>query len=177
MVPPVLGSAVLLPQSTEQQEVTQGMVDAGFWKVFTFQFLNGKPFDEVSVEAELPIAILSESLAKRIFASTDVVGQYISYDGKDMQVVGVVADVSGTTPATAADLYIPLYYGGENRPGQNSLLGSVAVYMTATSASELDLLRNEVVDVLNRYDQENQKFSHFYMDQPDVWWKNTFRES
>ena len=170
-------STVLLPNSNEQLEVIPGMVDAGFWKVFTFRFLNGKPFDEASVEAELPIAILSESLAKRIFASTDVVGKYFSYDGKDMQVVGVVADVSGTTPATAADLYIPLYYGGENRPGQNSLLGSVAVYMTATSASELELLRNEVVDVLNRYDQENQKFSHFYMDQPDVWWKNTFRNT
>ena len=105
------GSAVLLPQSNEQLEVTPGMVDAGFWKVFTFQFLSGKPFDEATVEAERPVAILTENLAKRIFASTDVVGKYFSYNGKDMQVVGVVADVTGTTPATAADLYIPLYYG------------------------------------------------------------------
>ena len=58
MMPPMLGDAVLLPQSNEQLEVTLGMVDAGFWKVFTFDFLNGKPFDEASVEAELPIAIL-----------------------------------------------------------------------------------------------------------------------
>ena len=172
------GSTVLLPQSNELLEVTPGMVDAGFWKVFTFQFLNGKPFDEASVEAERPIAILTENLAKRIFASTDVVGQYFSYDGKDIQVVGVVADVTGTTPATAADLYIPLYYGGANRPGKYDmgLSGSVSVYMTATSEADLEKLRSEVIDVLNRYDQEEQRFKHFWMDQPDVWWKSTFRD-
>ena len=172
-------STVLLPNSNEQLEVTPGMVDAGFWKVFTFQFLNGKPFDEVSVEAELPIAILTESLAKRIFASTDIVGQYISYDGKDMQVVGVVADVTGTTPATAADLYIPLYYGGANRPSKYDmgLLGSVSIYMTAPTQEDVETLRTEVIDVLNRYDQEDKQFSHFWMNQPDVWWKSTFRDN
>ena len=86
MVPPVLGSAVLLPQSNEQQEVTQGMVDAGFWKVFTFQFLSGKPFDEATIETSLPVAILSENLAKRIFASTDVVDKYFKLDGKEIKV-------------------------------------------------------------------------------------------
>ena len=173
------GSTVLLPNSNEQLEVIPGMVDAGFWKVFTFRFLNGKPFDEASVEAELPIAILSESLAKRIFASTDVVGKYFSYDGKDMQVVGVVADVTGTTPAPAADLYIPLYYGGANRPSKYDmgLLGSVSIYMTAPTQEDVETLRTEVIDVLNRYDQEDKQFSHFWMNQPDVWWKSTFRDS
>ena len=173
------GSTVLLPESNEQLEVTPGMVDAGFWKVFTFRFLNGKPFDEASVEAELPIAVLTESLAKRIFASTDVVGKYISYDGKDMQVVGVVADVTGTTPATAADLYIPLYYGGANRPGKYDmgLTGSIGIYMTATSEADVETLRTEVIDVLNRYDQEDKQWTYFWMDQPDVWWKSTFRDS
>ena len=173
------GSTVLLPNSNEQLEVIPGMVDAGFWKVFTFRFLNGKPFDEASVEAELPIAILSESLAKRIFASTDVVGKYFSYDGKDMQVVGVVADVTGTTPATAADLYIPLYYGGANRPSKYDmgLLGSVSIYMTAPTQEDVEILRTEVIDVLNRYDQEDKQFTHFWMNQPDVWWKSTFRDA
>jgi len=173
------GATVLLPQSEEQIPVSTGMVDAGFWKVFTFRFLDGKPFDEASVEAELPIAILSESLAKRIFASTDVVGQYFSYNGKELQVVGIVADVSGATPATAADLYIPLYYGGENRPDPQAygLSGGAIIYMTATSEDDLETLRAEVINVLERHNQEDQKWVHFWMDQPDVWWKSTFRDN
>ena len=177
--PSIAGNTVLLPVSTEQLEVTTGYVDAGFWHVFTFQFLNGKPFDEASVKADLPIAILSESLAKRIFASTDVVGKYLSYNGKDLRVTGVVADVSGTTPATAADLYIPLYYGGVNRPDPQAygLSGGAIIYMTATSEDDLETLRTEVIDVLERHNQEDQKWVHFWMEQPDVWWKNTFRET
>ena len=172
-------NTILLPQSNEQLGVTPGFVDAGFWQVFTFQFLSGKPFDETTVEAERPIAVLSESLAKRIFASTDVVGKHFSFNGKDMQVIGVVADVSGTTPATAANLYIPLYYGGENRPSQYDagLRGNVAIYMTATSKDDLETLRTEVINVLNRYDQEDKQWAHFWMDQPDVWWKSTFRDT
>ena len=183
MVPPVLGSAVLLPQSNEQLEVTQGMVDTGFWKVFTFRFLSGKPFDEATVEASLPVAILSENLAKRIFASTDVVDKHFKLDGKEIKVVGVVADVTGTTPATAADLYLPLYYGDIGnliRPNKKpkGLFGSNAnIYLTATSEDDVETLRAEIIDVLNRYDQEDKEWAHFWMDQPDVWWKSTFRDA
>ena len=116
-------------------------------------------------------------MAKRIFASTDVVGKYLSYNGKDLRVTGVVADASGTTPATAADLYVPLYYGGENHPHPHAmgLSGSVYIYMTATSKDDLETLRAEVIDVLDRRNQEDEKWTHFWMEQPDVWWKNTFR--
>ena len=171
------GCTVLLSNDV-QKEVTVGMVDAGFWRVFTFNFLKGKPFDEASVEANLPIAILSENLAKSVFASTDVVGQYISYNGKDMQVVGVVADASGTTPATASDIYVPLYNGGENRPTpyDRGLMGNVSIYMTALTKNDVEALRSEVIDVLNRYNQEDQQWTNYWMNQPDVWWKNTFRD-
>ena len=182
MAPPVFGNTLLLPQSNEQLEVTQGLVDAGFWQVFTFRFLSGKPFDEEAVEASLPVAVLSENLAKRIFASTDVIDKSFKLDGKEVKVIGVVADVSGTTPATAADLYLPLYYGDIGnmlRPNQNNrgLLGDVCIYMTATSEDDVETLRSEVIDVLNRYDQEDKEWAHFWMDQPDVWWKSTFRDS
>ena len=180
MLPPMMGSAVLLPQSNEQLEVTQGFADAGFWNVFTFRFLSGKPFNEEAVEASLPVAVLTENLAKRIFASTDVIDKHFKLDGKDVKVIGVVEDVTGTTPATAADLYLPLYYGmGEMlRPSKKpkGLLGDVGIYMTAPSENDVEALRAEVIDVLNRYDQEDTQYTHFWMDQPDVWWKSTFRD-
>ena len=182
MIPKMLGDAVLLPQSNEQLEVTLGQVDAGFWKVFTFQFLNGKPFDEATVEAELPVAILTESLAKRIFASADVINKNFLLNGKEVKVVGVVKDATGATPATAADLYLPLYYGDTGnmiRPSKKAkgLLGQVNIYMTATSEDDVEALRSEIIDVLNRYDQEDKQWKNFWMGQPDLWWENTFRDS
>ena len=168
---------MLLPESKELLSVNAGRVDAGFWQVFTFRFLSGKPFDEAAVEAERPVAVITEKVAKRIFASTDVAGKYFKYNGNDIQVVGVVADVTGATPATASDIYFPLHYENMFRPSPNDrgLMGSLQLYMTATSADDVETLRAEVVDVLNRYNQENQEWEHFYLEQPDVWWKSQFR--
>ena len=171
------GNTVLLPESKELLSVNAGRVDTGFWQVFTFRFLSGKPFDEAAVEAGRPVAVITEKVAKRIFASTDVAGKHFKYNGNDIQVAGVVADVTGATPATAADLYFPLHYEGMYRPSPNDrgLMGSLQLYMTATSADDVETLRAEVVDVLNRYNQENQEWEHFYLEQPDVWWKSQFR--
>ena len=171
------GNTILLPESKKLLSVNAGRVDTGFWQVFTFRFLSGKPFDEAAVEAGRPVAVITEKVAKRIFASTDVAGKHFKYNGNDIQVAGVVADVTGATPATAADLYFPLHYEGMYRPSPNDrgLMGSLQLYMTATSADDVETLRAEVVDVLNRYNQENQEWEHFYMEQPDVWWKSQFR--
>jgi len=171
------GNTILLPESKKLLSVNAGRVDTGFWQVFTFRFLSGKPFDEAAVEAGRPVAVITEKVAKRIFASTDVAGKHFKYNGNDIQVAGVVADVTGATPATAADLYFPLHYEGMYRPSPNDrgLMGSLQLYMTATSADDVETLRAEVVDVLNRYNQENQEWEHFYLEQPDVWWKSQFR--
>ena len=171
------GNTVLLPESKELLPVNAGRVDAGFWQVFTFRFISGKPFDEAAVEAGLPVAVITEKVAKRIFASTDVAGKHFKYNGNDIQVAGVVADVTGVTPATASDIYFPLHYENMFRPSPNDrgLMGSLQLYMTATSADDVETLRAEVVDVLNRYNQENQEWEHFYLEQPDVWWKSQFR--
>ena len=171
------GYTVVLPESKEQIEVSPAWVDAGFWQVFTFRFLSGKPFDETAVEADLPVAVLTESLAKRIFASTDVAGKNFIYNGKELKVAGVVKDANGTTPATAAHIYLPFYYGGLTKPNPYTpgLMGISDLYMTATSEADVETLRNEVLDVLNRYNQEDKEWEHFYNDQPDTWWKSTFR--
>jgi ABC-type lipoprotein release transport system permease subunit len=106
-----------------------------------------------------------------------VVGKYFLYNGNEMQVVGVVEDANGTTPATAAHLYLPLYNGGlaRHNPQTPGLMGANTLYLTATSEADLETLRNEVVDVLNRNSQADQEWEHYYEGQPDVWWKNTFR--
>ena len=69
-------NTIALPDKKEVMEVNPYYADSGFWSVFSFRFLTGKPFTQADVDAGLPVAVLSESLAKRIFASTDVVGKY-----------------------------------------------------------------------------------------------------
>ena len=168
---------ITVPETNEQKIVCVGMVDTGFWDVFTFRFLNGRPFTEAEVDSNLPVVILTESIAKQLFATTDVVGKYIKCNGNDMKVCGVVADVSNATPDTAAGIYVPIFFDGSNRPNPNSpaLTGGVSIYMTAPTTADKEVLKAEVEDVFNRHNQEDEKFTHHLNGQPDNWWISTFR--
>lgn len=59
-------NTIALPDKKEVMEVNPYYADSGFWSVFSFRFLTGKPFTQADVDAGLPVAVLSESLAKRI---------------------------------------------------------------------------------------------------------------
>ena len=168
---------ITLPETNDQVGVCTGLVDAGFWEVFTFRFISGRPFTETEVESNLPVVILTESMAKRLFASTDVVGKYIQCNGNEMKICGVVADVSNATPATASNIYVPVFFDEANRPDSKGagLTGSLVVYMTAPSADDKTALKAEVEDVFNRYNQQDEKFTHHLNGQPDDWWRSTFR--
>ncbi|MCD8182004.1 MAG: ABC transporter permease [Bacteroides sp.] len=50
------------------------LTDAGFWKVFDFAFIAGKPFTDADFQSSLRTVVISEDLARQIFGSTDVVG-------------------------------------------------------------------------------------------------------
>ena len=168
---------ITLPETNEQVGVSAGLVDAGFWEVFTFRFISGRPFTETEVESNLPVVVLTESMAKRLFASTDVVGKYIQCNGNDMKICGVVADVSNATPATASNIYLPVFFIEANRPDskRTRLTGDLVVYMTAPTADDKTALKAEVEDVFNRYNQQIEKFTYHLNGQPDDWWKSTFR--
>ena len=79
----------------------------GFWQLFEFSFLDGKPFDKAEFQSAMPRVVLSSSLAKKLFSRTDVSGQSILLDDVEYRVCGVVKDVSAITPSVAADLWIP----------------------------------------------------------------------
>lgn len=152
-------------------------VDDGFWRVFTFRFLYGKPFSEADVKATMPVAVISEKLARRLYGTADVVGKKFQFNGNELNIVGVVRNVSWVTPVTAADLWLPVTRnidalwtdGGEN------LRGTLTVYMTAPNVSEKEVLRQEVREAFRKYNTTCKLYRHEIFDQPDDYWKSCFR--
>lgn len=154
-------------------------VDAGFWQVFTFRFLSGMPFGRQEVEANQSVAVISESLAKRLFASSDVVGRHFKCNGKEFKVCGVVADVSHLTPETVADVWLPIMHCSWVRSEMESygLLGSTKVFMLAPTVADKDKLRDEVQELFRRYNLQDKYWEYDLMGQPDVYWKSLYRQS
>jgi len=173
-----LGLSLTLPESNETYTPIIQLVDHGFWEVFTFNFISGKPFTEVDVESNLPKAVISESMANRYFATSDATGKYLDFDGNKIQVCGVVKDGYTASMTTMGEVYLPLYFSGllVQHEDDVSLSGSIALYLTAPSSGEMELLRAEVQEVVKQYDLQYEDMVNNLIGQPDVWWKNYFRE-
>lgn len=160
-------------------KATPRFANGAFWKVFSFRFVDGQPFTQEDVEAKAQVAVIGESLAKRLFAAVEgVTGRHFSFNGRDYRVCGVVRDVSNATPETAGDLWLPLlnaqYISKElDRFG---LLGNVFVSLLVDDAENFETVRSEVQDVFRRYTQQDKDYEYDLMGQPDPYWLSTFRQ-
>lgn len=114
--------------------------DGGFWKIFTFDFIKGNAFTQEDVLARRRMAVISESLAKRLFASTDIVGKSILLNGNKFSISGVVRDVSAATPDTYSEVWIPLEQQGvDTYTNANSFRGNNRVYMLTDNPDSLSM--------------------------------------
>ena len=158
-------------------KVVPHYANAAFWQVFSFRFLEGRSFTKEEVEAKEKVAVLSESLAKRLFATTrGLTERHFSFNGQDYRILGVVQDVSNATPASAGDLWVPLSnVANIERMGQG-LLGSVCAYLLVDDADHLDDVRAGAADAVHRYSQQDKDYEYSLMGQPDPYWLSTFRQ-
>lgn len=93
--------------SPVQVPVVKMGVNDGFWKVFSFRFLEGKPFTEADFRSGMPVAVIARSLAKRLYGDGSAVGQTLSLDFTSFRVVGVVDDVSFLMDRVFSQVWYP----------------------------------------------------------------------
>lgn len=149
-------------------------VNADFWRVFTFDFLAGRGFSAEEQEAVQPVVIVSESFANRLFANSTPLGEKIYFSGKEFTVIGVVKDASNATPYATGDAWVPITHKASSviHKEYMGFMGGIHAFMLA---SDKDALRREVLDVVDRYNQQDSVYRHEFFGQPDDYWMSTFR--
>ena len=149
-------------------------VNADFWRVFTFEFLAGRAFSEEEQEAVQPVVVISESFANRLFANPSPLGEKIHFNGKEFTVIGVVRTPSNATPYTTADAWVSITHNASSVIHQEYMgfMGGIHAFMLT---SDKEALRSEVLDVVNRYNQQDSVYRHEFFGQPDDYWMSTFR--
>lgn len=166
------------PGTKEQVHVTVKYVDNAFWKVFSFRFLQGAPFTEADFQSGMHTAVISESMAKRLFGTIDVVGQYVSLNFMPYKVCGIVKDASFVTGTAYAQLWIPytLVPGYKEPFANGEVLGKFHVYILASSANEIEKIRNEAIENVHKLNSSlPDKIELMLFGQPDKYWESTFR--
>lgn len=82
-------------------------VSANYWKMYSFSFIEGKPFNEEEFQSGISNAVISESMAKRVFRGENVIGQTINTNFQPYRVVGIVKDISPIFNHATADMWVP----------------------------------------------------------------------
>ncbi|EJX05328.1 ABC transporter permease component [gut metagenome] len=128
--------------------------DVDFWRVFDFVFRQGKPYDEAVFTAGQPVAVMTESVARRLFGTTDVVGKEFLLAYVVYRVVGVVKDVSTLANTAYAQVWIP--YTSTNQvqnTWEDNLMGLMSCTILAKDPADFPAIREEA---LRRLEAKNK---------------------
>mgnify|MGYP003227898020 CR=1 FL=1 len=118
--------------------------DAAFWNIFNFRFLSGKPYGEEEVQSGIMDAVVSESVARRLYGTTEVVGRTVEISYVPYTIRAVVRDVSLLAESAYGDVWLPyttdnsLYDNGSDR-----LVGGFRCYILASSSADFDAIHSE----------------------------------
>jgi putative ABC transport system permease protein len=165
--------------SKEQWPVTVKYIDTEFWKVFPFRFVSGKGFTEADFQSGIRTAVIAESMAKRLFGTTEATGKQISLDFQIYRICGVVRDASYVTERTYAQLWVPytIYPQYDKSFGAGGSLGQLQAYLLAPSVGDVARVRQEAIENINRYTQTLKDTEFTVFEQPDRQWQTIFRYS
>jgi putative ABC transport system permease protein len=134
------------------QKKLQNQTDAEYWKMFDYNFLEGRPYTKEDVEKGANLAVISESLRKLLFANeTSVLGKIVHYTSIDLTVAGVVTDPPATDQNARGDLYFP-YTVLKNNEVPEDYMGGFIDAFKGNSSSQFRTIRNEVQEVVSRID-------------------------
>ena len=155
--------------------------DEGFWKIFDFEFLAGKPFLRSDVESNIKKAVISRRLALRIFGLADesVIGQTILVARRPYVVGGIVEDVSPLANRAYAQIWIPYAQSDVDRlineETLEGLIGSYRVLILARSSGDFNKIKTEVEQNVARFNNSLQELKIDLMKQPDTQMESRLR--
>ncbi len=166
---------------TAMNEVVRASVPAGekisadmletddtFWKVFSFEFIHGKPYTRADFEAGLPKTVITESVARKLYGTTDVVGKTVMLNFVEYTVTGVVKNISKLAVSSYAQIWIPFTSTNfAEMAWGDGLGGALRVIILAKSKDDFPAIRAEAEKLRLQYNDAQQNLEVFYRGQPD----------
>lgn len=161
-----------------QLPVTVQKTNADYWRVYAFRFVEGKPFGEEAFQSGLPVAVITERLARKLFGAEPAVGQEVSLHFKTYRVVGVVETASPFMGNCYADIYVPFTVDPEwNRAWRQPGLGAYSSVALVKEGASKEAVKRKIVERIAQFDRELQPEGSFEtQDAPDLFWVSIFRK-
>ena len=151
----------------KEVSIEPAYVDNGFWRVFNFKFLHGRPFTEA--EEHTAVAVVTASLAQELYATTDIVGREVYIDNRCYKVIGVVEDqrTGEESLLSGGDIFTSIRYYRCYESKESDWKGYCNLIMLAESPALRDSLQNEIIEIQSRMSYK-YRFHIFVFDRCDV---------
>jgi predicted permease len=112
-VPDAVSRAADAPGAAQSVAAIRSLVSPGFFGTVGIPLLNGRDFDWRDSSHGRPVAVISQTVADRLYGGRDAIGQRIRIGGapesQDVEVVGIAADVRlyNLKESNVAAVYVP----------------------------------------------------------------------
>ncbi|MDR2626851.1 MAG: ABC transporter permease [Dysgonamonadaceae bacterium] len=117
-------------------------VTAGFWNLYDFEFIAGRPFTEKECTDRKKCVIITENLSKSRFHTINSIGRTIEMSRERYQVIGVVNNFSLlVSPTTATEMWFPYEFNNSWSSPALSILFSPQTNMQQVKAKTVELVR------------------------------------
>jgi putative ABC transport system permease protein len=152
------------PSRIELPSAAFSPVSAGYFETLGIRLVAGRPFDDGDRSASTPVAIVNESLARRLWPGENPIGKRLKQGWPETpvtiapwrEVVGVAADVkfNGVMLETPLQVYLPL----PQEPSRG-------LAIVARTVNDPAALTSQVNDTVRRIDRDVPLYAARTMDQ------------
>ncbi|HLK28872.1 MAG TPA: FtsX-like permease family protein [Puia sp.] len=137
-------------------------INADFWDVLDFDFLEGKPFTKQQIDNGEHVTVISEDTKKEYFGDlTSVVGKYIEADNVQYRVSGVVRNVPITTYMLYSDIYLP-YTVSKTDYNNKSYRGNYTGILLGTTKADIPRMQQEYEQMISKMPMESKDYDKIY---------------
>ena len=140
--------------------------DAAFFRVFDYSFIAGKPYSEEEFQSGMHYAILSKTLAYKLFATDNVLNNTILINDVEYTVTGVVEDVSLALNNAYAELWIPYSSNPAvmDISGGGGIAGVFKAFILADKKEDYLLIKEEIEKSKNKYNTSIADWEYMIKD-------------
>jgi putative ABC transport system permease protein len=137
-------------------------VNADFWDVLDFDFLEGRPFTKQQIANGEHVTVISADTKREYFGDIPAVtGKYIEADNVQYRVIGVVKNVPVTLYMLYSDIYLP-YTVSKSDYNDKGYGGGYTGILLATSKDDVPKMQKEYEQMVQRLPVENKNFDKIY---------------
>ena len=159
---------ISLPNKRLFKEYNVKYTDDGFWSIFNFRFITGKPFEKADFLSGIHKAVITDQTARELFGTTDVLGKKIVINFINYSITGVVKEVSRAARDSYAEAWIPYTTKDQLMSLQyaDGVSGGFNVCILAKHSKDFASIRTELKQQTARYNEGKQLYKVGFAENP-----------